>query len=68
MASILIPLQHLDGFDVWIGNDLAGTCWQDRTGHRWYVRWTPPVRFIFGTATSFAECVKYIVDNHRNDH
>jgi len=65
-TPILIPDEHLIGFDVWIGNDLAGECWHDRWGYRWFVRWVPPARFINGTADNFADCVKAIVDNHRN--
>lgn len=65
-TPVLIPLQHLDGFNVWISNDLAGTCWQDRTGHRWYVRWTPPARFIFGTTDNFPDAIKMISDNYHD--
>jgi hypothetical protein len=64
ITPVLIPLNHLDGYHVWIGNHLAGACWHDRWGYRWHIASKPPARIIFGIADSMAECVKLIVANH----
>jgi len=65
MPAVLIPLAHLEGYHVWIGNDLAGACWRDPSGWRWHIRWMPPARFIYGIAADASGAVQSIIDNHR---
>jgi hypothetical protein len=63
IMPVLIPLRHLDGYHVWVGNHLAGACWRDRWGVRWHVTWYPPARFITGYTDDIAEAIKCVTAN-----